>query len=55
MALKSRGEAKRLIEGNGVRINDDVINDLTHSIQPSSTPFKLSMGKKRHAMVQLHA
>jgi tyrosyl-tRNA synthetase len=55
MALKSRGEAKRLIEGQGVRINDEIIHSINHSIEPSNIPFKLSMGKKRHAMIQFYA
>jgi tyrosyl-tRNA synthetase len=53
----SKGAAKRLIEGNGCKINDNIINDVNYLV--SSEHFKdqsfikLSAGKKRHVKVVL--
>lgn len=50
----SRGEAKRLIAGKGVRINDAVIEDEAHQVNDNDFDgdgeLKLSAGKKRHAL-----
>ncbi len=52
---KSKGEVRRLIDGKGVRLNDDIIEDETYRL--SSQDFsangllKLSVGKKRHGLV----
>ncbi|WCR57665.1 tyrosine--tRNA ligase [Wolbachia endosymbiont of Ctenocephalides felis wCfeJ] len=51
----SRGAAKRLIQGNGCKVNDSIINDVNYIINSESfkgQPFiKLSAGKKRHVKV----
>jgi len=45
-AVESNGEAKRLIEGRGVKINDEAVLDANHLIkQPCE--FNLSVGKKK--------
>jgi tyrosyl-tRNA synthetase len=53
----SKGEAKRLIQGGGLRLNDNVItdvkaviavNDFTHKGR-----LKLSAGKKKHVIIRL--
>ncbi len=52
----SKGEARKLIQGNGVRINDVVITDINHHL--TSADFqtdeaaKLSAGKKRHVLIE---
>ncbi len=45
---KSNGEARRLIQGGGIRLNDEVVSD---DKQQMTAPAKLSMGKKRHVLV----
>jgi len=55
---ESNGEARRLIKGNGVRINDEVISDdnyrlMAQAIQ-SNKPLKLSKGKKQHVLVKIN-
>lgn len=51
----SKGEARRLIKGNGIRINDAIISDESATL--SSDQFdhenilKLSAGKKRHILI----
>jgi tyrosyl-tRNA synthetase len=52
----SNGEARRLIKGNGVRVNDEVINDDNSKITPAhlrGDSIKLSAGKKRHVLVKI--
>lgn len=52
----SRGEARRLIEGGGARLNDIQITDECMTITASSFEnqpiLKLSAGKKRHGLVK---
>lgn len=52
----SNGEARRHIKGGGIKINDIAINDERAIIDAShlndSGVIKLSMGKKRHVLVQ---
>ena len=52
----SRGEARRLIRGGGVRLNDKVISeeDFAVSLSDCNTDglIKLSAGKKRHVLVE---
>lgn len=52
----SRGEAKRLIEQGGIRLNDAPITSLTATVQnkdlDSSNTARLSAGKKRHALIK---
>lgn len=51
----SKGEARRLIQGNGIRINDEVISDEAYAVSENDfgndNSMKLSAGKKRHVMV----
>ena len=53
----SKGEAKRLIQGGGARMNDVPVNALDQTASLSDvTPeghIKLSSGKKRHALVKV--
>lgn len=53
----SKGEARRLIEGGGARLNDEPIKDELFMISPSSFKskdlLKLSSGKKRHGLVKI--
>jgi tyrosyl-tRNA synthetase len=52
----SNGEARRLIKGNGARLNDQVIADETQMISLADNNedgvIKLSAGKKRHILVR---
>ena len=52
----SKGEARRLIQGGGARLNDAVITDiaLNVSIQDLNSDgyLKLSMGKKKHGVIK---
>jgi tyrosyl-tRNA synthetase len=45
---KSNGEAKRAIQGGGIKVNDDTVADDKQQI---TAPAKLSLGKKRHVLV----
>lgn len=53
---ESGGEAKRLIIGNGAKVNDQVINDENMKITLDHCNLegiiKLSAGKKRHALIK---
>ena len=54
---ESNGDARRLIKGNGVRVNDEVISDenyrlMAQAITPEK-PLKLSKGKKQHVLVKI--
>ena len=52
----SKSEVRRLIKGNGVKINNQLIIDekliITHDLFRDNN-IKLSLGKKRHIKVQL--
>jgi tyrosyl-tRNA synthetase len=50
-------EAKRLIEGNGARLDDRPLSDagLILTASDLQAPVKLSAGRKRHALVTLRA
>ena len=54
---KSNGEARRLIKGQGARLNDQPVSDETRAVTlddlDASGAIKLSAGKKRHAMVRV--
>ena len=54
---KSNGEARRLIKGQGAKLNDEPITDETRSVTlddfGSSGAIKLSAGKKRHVLVRV--
>jgi tyrosyl-tRNA synthetase len=52
--VNSNGEARRLIKGNGAKINDIVINDENHSLSKedfNNGHVKISSGKKRHGLL----
>src|SRR3977135_56330 len=54
--VKSLGEAKRLIDGRGLKVNDVTVTSTTMMLTPSHlTPegvIKLSLGKKRHVLLR---
>ncbi len=53
---KSNGEAARLIDGRGLRVNDVIVDSKTAMLMPSHiTPegvIKLSLGRKRHVLLK---
>ena len=54
--LKSNGEARRLIRGNGAKINDIVINDENYNLSNEdykNGKVKISYGKKKHGLLIL--
>ena len=57
--VTSNGEAKRLIEGGGARLNDQPVNDVARTAGVSDLTsdgyIKLSSGKKKHALVRIKA
>jgi tyrosyl-tRNA synthetase len=48
----SKGEARRLVQGKGAKIDDAVVESDTLVVQRPSAPLKLTAGKKRHALVK---
>jgi tyrosyl-tRNA synthetase len=55
--VESNGEAKRLIQGGGAKVNDNIITDgaqnLTLSDLTGDGYIKLSSGKKKHALIRI--
>jgi tyrosyl-tRNA synthetase len=53
--VQSNGDAKRLIQGGGAKINDQTVSDQWHKISSkdltSDKIIKLSAGKKHHAVI----
>ena len=53
---KSKSEIRRLIKGNAVKINDEIISDekliVTNEFF-NENYLKLSIGKKRHLKIEL--
>ena len=52
----SKGEARRLIKGGGVRINDDKISDEACTVSAdhmNGDSIKISASKKKHALVKI--
>ena len=52
----SKSEARRLIQGNGARVNDSLITDESQMATPDliqENQIKLSAGKKRHVVVKV--
>jgi len=51
----SKGEARRLIKGNGIRLNDEAVTDemavISETQFDNDNSLKLSAGKKRHVLV----
>ena len=55
--LKTSGEARRLIRGNGAKINDIVINDENYTLSDKdykNGKVKISYGKKKHGLLILN-
>ena len=53
----SKSEIRRLIKGNGIRINNQIINDERLIINKDlfqKNLIKLSLGKKRHIKVKIN-
>lgn len=52
---ESKSAARRLIKGNAVRINDQLLQDEYYNFEDilNNKEFKLSAGKKRHILVKL--
>jgi len=50
--VMSKGEAKRLIQGGGVRLNDEIVIDIQKIILPCDL-IKLSIGKKKHVLIKI--
>lgn len=51
----SKGEARRLIAQNGLRLNDAVVTDVALTVTPADLQdgaAKLSAGRKRHVLVR---
>lgn len=48
----SKGEAKRLIEGGGAKINDVAVSNINEVLRSDGADIKLSAGKKRHALIK---
>ena len=46
--VSSKSEAKRLIEGGGIKIDDDQINDINLTIDKSYNEKVLKIGKKKY-------
>ena len=54
--VQSNGEAKRLIRGNGAKINDKIINDENYILSIENykdKKVKVSFGKKKHGLLIL--
>lgn len=53
---KSNGEARRHVQGSGVRVNDELVSDETRTINEDDINkdgiVKLSFGKKKHVLVK---
>jgi len=49
----SKGEAKRLIKGGAVKIDGDKISDENLLLSPISNDRRLSVGKKKHAILSI--
>jgi tyrosyl-tRNA synthetase len=54
--VKSTGEARRQVKGGGIKVNDATVTDERHTLSPSDLTeegvIKLSLGKKRHALIR---
>ena len=56
--ITSKSEVRRLIKGNGIKLNNQVINDENFHIKKEKfikeKNIKLSIGKKRHLKVEIN-
>ncbi len=54
--VKSNGEARRQVQGGGLRVNDEAVTDEKMQLGPahatSDGAIKLSLGKKRHVLLR---
>jgi tyrosyl-tRNA synthetase len=54
--VASNGEARRLVQAGGARINDNKVDDPTYNCSLADVTeegvIKLSAGKKKHALVE---
>jgi tyrosyl-tRNA synthetase len=53
--VKSNGEARRLIESRGVKVNDATVTSIMQVLTPADLKegvIKLSLGKKRHILLK---
>lgn len=54
--VKSTGEARRQVKGGGIKVNDVAVTDERRLLTPSDLTdegvIKLSLGKKRHALIR---
>ncbi|WP_108680857.1 tyrosine--tRNA ligase [Methyloceanibacter sp. wino2] len=54
--VKSTGEARRQVKGGGLKVNDVAVNDERQVLTPADLTadgvIKLSLGKKRHALIR---
>jgi tyrosyl-tRNA synthetase len=53
--VKSNGEARRQIEGGGLRVNDTPLSDVNAKLTPADLAdgvIKLSLGRKRHVLLK---
>ncbi|HZV19698.1 MAG TPA: tyrosine--tRNA ligase [Sphingobium sp.] len=48
----SKGEARRKIAEGAVRLDDQPVHDAAHAVTIGEAPVKLSLGRKRHALLQ---
>jgi len=54
--VETNGEARRLIRGNGAKINDNVITDENYLLKMEdylNNSVKISSGKKKHGLLKL--
>ena len=54
--VASTGEARRLIQGGGLRVNDEGVSDprlILSRDQIRDGAIKLSMGKKKHVLIKV--
>ncbi|MGC6472237.1 MAG: tyrosine--tRNA ligase [Parvibaculales bacterium] len=52
---KSNGEARRLVQGGGARLNDEAVSDIKRTISSADVKdgvIKLSFGKKKHVLLK---
>jgi tyrosyl-tRNA synthetase len=50
---RTKSEARRLVEGNGVKINGENATDPRASFTADAFPLRVSVGKRRRALVAL--
>jgi tyrosyl-tRNA synthetase len=53
--VKSNGEARRQIDGGGLRVNDTPVRDVNAKLSPADLAdgrIKLSLGRKRHVLLK---